>query len=140
MTTLPPTPPKPGGGNIGSQPIATYQPSGKPKKASPIPLVVAAILILTSLAITIATNGKHSGVSIHILGYLATPLAVGICMGWDSIDQRNKTKADPWFIPKSKYSLMLRTLTAISFLAAFPHISEIAKYLSQSLADLLHQS
>ena len=140
MTTLPPTPPKAGGGSTGSQPTKTYQSSGDPKKASIIPLIVAVVLILISLVITFITKGEHSGLSIHILGYLATPLAVGLCMGWDSIDQRNKTKADPWFIPKSKYSLILRVLTALSFLAAFPHISEIAKYLSQSLADLLQQS
>ena len=134
-------PPLPNGNaSLNNRSNQTTQGSGTPKKASFLPLIAAVIFIIVSLVITFITKGKHSGLPIHLLGYLATPLAVGLCMGWDSIDQRKKTKADPWFIPKSKYSLILRILTALSFFTALPHISEIAKYLSQSLADLLHQS
>ena len=130
MTTLPPPPN--GGFNPNLRIQNQVQQTGDPKSASVIPLVVAVLLIIISLAVTFITRNQHSALPIYILGYIATPLAVGLCMGWDSIDQRKKTKADPWFIPKSKYSLILRILTAISFFAAFPHISEIARSLSQT--------
>jgi hypothetical protein len=58
-------------------------------------------------------------------------------MGWDSIDQRKKTKSNPWFIAKSKYSLILRILTGLSFLVALPHINAIARILSTLLAERL---
>jgi hypothetical protein len=129
-------PPKSGNifGSSNPAPRIT-QPIGEPKKASLLPIILAVILIILSIFITLMAGTSGQKLSIYLLGYLATPLAVGLCMGWDSIDQRKKTKSDPWFIAKSKYSLILRILTGISFLVALPHINSIARILSTLLAE-----
>ena len=111
------------------------QPVGETKKASLLPLFLAVALIILSIAVTLIAGSSGQDISIYLLGYLATPLAVGLCMGWDSIDQRKKTKSNPWFIAKSKYSLILRILTGFSFLVALPHINAIARILSTLLAE-----
>lgn len=129
-------PPKPGssvrGNNSG---LRVIQSAGDSKRASLLPLLLAIVLIALSMAVTIIAGSSGQNLSIYLLGYAATPLAVGLCMGWDSIDQRKKIKSDPWFIPKLKYSLVLRVLTGLSFLIALPHINAIARILSTSLAE-----
>lgn len=133
MTAFPPK-----SGNIfgSSNPAPRItQPVGETKKASLLPLFLAVALIILSIAVTLIAGSSGQNISIYLLGYLATPLAVGLCMGWDSIDQRKKTKSNPWFIAKSKYSLILRILTGFSFLAALPHINAIARILSTLLAE-----
>lgn len=129
-------PPK--GDNIFSSsksPLPMTQPTGITKKASLIPTLVAIALMLVSVFISVIVGSSGQNLSIYVLGYLATPLLVSLCMGWDSIDQRKKTKSDPWFIPKSKYSLFLRILTGLSFVIALPHINAIARILSTFLAE-----
>ena len=133
MTAFPPK-----SGNIfgSSNPAPRItQPVGETKKASLLPLFLAVALIILSIAVTLIAGSSGQNISIYLLGYLATPLAVGLCMGWDSIDQRKKTKSNPWFIAKSRYSLILRILTGISFLIALPHINAIARILSTLLAE-----
>lgn len=133
MTAFPPK-----SGNIfgSSNPAPRItQPVGETKKASLLPLFLAVALIILSIAVTLIAGSTEQNISIYLLGYLATPLAVGLCMGWDSIDQRKKTKSNPWFIAKSKYSLILRILTGLSFLVALPHINAIARILSTLLAE-----
>lgn len=133
MTAFPPK-----SGNIfgSSNPAPRItQPVGETKKASLLPLFLAVALIILSIAVTLIAGSSGQNISIYLLGYLATPLAVGLCMGWDSIDQRKKTKSNPWFIAKSKYSLILRILTGLSFLVALPHINAIARILSTLLAE-----
>lgn len=71
----------------------------------------------------------------HLIGYLLTPLVVALCMGWDAIDQRTKTKDDPWFEKSTTYSLILRILTGVSFIFAFPHIIAMAKDIAEKLAS-----
>ena len=133
MTAFPPK-----SGNIfdkGNPNPRIIQPVGEPKKASLLPLFLAVALLILSIAVILIAGPSGQNISIYLLGYLATPLAVGLCMGWDSIDQRKKTKSDPWFIAKSKYSLILRILTGFSFLVALPHINAIARILSTLLAE-----
>lgn len=125
--------------NSGTSTVQNVR-TGTPQKASLLPLIITISLILISLILTLTKYGKSAELFYYVLGYLATPLAVGMCMGWDSIDQRKKTKNDPWFIPKAKYSLILRILTAASFIVAFPHIHSIAKILSEYLAEFRGQA
>jgi hypothetical protein len=130
----------PQSGNIfgSSNPASRIsQPTGEPKKASLLPLIFAVTLIILSILITLMTGSSGQNLLIYLLGYFATPLAVGLCLGWDSTDQRKKTKSNPWFIAKSKYSLILRILTGLSFLVALPHINSIARILSTLLAERL---
>ncbi len=133
MTAFPPK-----SGNIfgSSNPaLRNTQSIGESKKASLLPLILAVTLIILSIFVTLMVETSGQNLYIYLLGYIATPLAVGLCMGWDSIDQRKKTKSDPWFIAKSKYSLVLRVLTGVSFLVALPHINAIARILSTLLAE-----
>ena len=132
MSSLPP----PGnifGGITENKPIP--RPSGTPKKASLLPLIVAIVCIIASVIISLLIGSTDQNISMYLIGYFLTPLLVGLCMGWDSIDQRKKTKSDPWFIPKSKYSLLLRIITGMSFLVALPHINSIARILSTLIAE-----
>ena len=133
MTAFPPKSGNIFGSNTPTSRIT--QAAGEPKKASLLPLIFAVILIILSILITLLIGSSGQNLTTYLLGYLFTPLAVGLCMGWDSIDQRKKTKSDPWFIAKSKYSLILRILTGVSFLVALPHINAIARILSTLLAE-----
>lgn len=126
--------------NGASSSSATQKYSGKPQKASILPLLIALILILLSSFLSITKYDKSASLKIFLIGYFCTPLAVGLCLGWDSLNQRKKTKNDPWFIPKPKYSLLLRVLTGLSFIFAFPHIHSIARILSEYLAEMLGQA
>lgn len=126
--------------NGASSSSVTQNYSGKPQKASIFPVLIAVIFILISLFLSVTNYDKSASLMIFLVGYLCTPLAVGLCLGWDSLNQRKKTKNDPWFIPKPKYSLFLRVLTGLSFLFAFPHIHSIARILSEYLAEMLGQA
>ena len=104
-------------------------------KASFIPLLVAVIAIVLSIAIAILTRNQAHAFLFHIIGYVLTPLVVALAMGWDAIDQRKKTGADAWFEKNTKFSLILRILTGLSFLIALPHISSMAKDIAEKLAS-----
>jgi len=103
-------------------------------KASFIPLLVAAIAIVLSVAITFLTRNQAHAFLMHLIGYVLTPLVVALSMGWDAIDQRKKTGADAWFEKNMKFSLILRILTGLSFLIALPHISSMAKDIAEKFA------
>lgn len=104
-------------------------------KASFIPLLVAVIAIVISVAIAFLTRNQANSFLLHLIGYVLTPLVVALSMGWDSIDQRKKTGADAWFEKNTKFSLILRILTGLSFLIALPHISSMAKDIAEKLAS-----
>ena len=46
-----------------------------------------------------------------------------------------KTGADAWFEKNTKFSLILRILTGLSFLITLPHISSMAKDIAEKLAS-----
>ncbi len=103
-------------------------------KASFLPLLVASIAILISVAIYFFTRSMANAFLLHLVAYLLTPFVVAICLGWDSIAQRIGKGNDPWFSTNSTYSLILRILTGISFVAAFPHIREMATKIAEKFA------
>lgn len=104
-------------------------------KASFIPLLVAGIAIVLSIAITFVTRNQAHAFLLHLIGYFLTPLVVALAMGWDAIDQRKKTGEDAWFEKNTKFSLILRILTGLSFVIALPHISSMAKDIAEKLAS-----
>ena len=104
-------------------------------KASFIPLLVASIAIVISIVITFLTRNQAHAFLMHLIGYALTPLVVALSMGWDAIDQRKKTGADAWFEKNTKFSLILRTLTGLSFVIALPHINSMAKDIAEKLAS-----
>ena len=104
-------------------------------KASFIPLLVATIAIVISLAIAVLTRNQANAFFLHLIGYVLTPLVVALSMGWDAIDQRKKTGADAWFEKNAKFSLILRILTGLALLIALPHIHSMAKDIAEKLAS-----
>lgn len=111
----------------------TKQQASSNKKASLVPLILALAAIIGSLAIWIAFRGQVVAFYIPLLGYLLSPFAVVVMMGWDTISQRKYTAQDPWFVPKPKLTLLIRSLAALSFVVAYPHIYWLANLLAEFL-------
>jgi hypothetical protein len=109
--------------------------ASKSSKASFLPLLLGVLSIVVSIGLYVATRSTAHALAIHAIGYLLTPIAVSLCLGWDTIDQRTKTKNDPWFEKNSTYSLILRIITGLSFVVAFPHIISMAKDIAEKLAS-----
>jgi hypothetical protein len=103
-------------------------------KASFLPLLIAALAILVSVAIYFFTRTMANAFLLHLFAYLLTPFSVALCLGWDSIAQRIGKGNDPWFSTNSSYSLILRILTGVSFVVAFPHIREMAIKIAEKFA------
>lgn len=147
MSTLPPPPSIPGasapergsiklgGSGLPGGPDAPMVSdlNGEPKKASPLPLIVAVVLVLASALIQVFKF--QLGVNFwFFVGYLLTPVLVALTLGWDSVLQRNGRK-DPWFAPSPRYSLIIRILVGIGFLLAVLHILDIARFCGQSFVQ-----
>jgi hypothetical protein len=103
-------------------------------KASVLPLLIAVASIVISIVIYFVTRTSADAFLLHLLGYVLTPLVVALCMGWDSIAQRMGIGASPWYEKNPKYSLILRILTAISFLPSFLHIFVMASDIAEKIA------
>jgi hypothetical protein len=103
-------------------------------KASVLPVVLAVLSIVISIVIYFLTRTSANAFLLHLLGYVLTPLAVALCMGWDSISQRLGIGESPWYEKNPTYSLVLRILTAISFLPALPHIFAMASDIAEKIA------
>ena len=103
-------------------------------KASFLPVIFSIIALLASVGIYIYTRSIAHAFALHLLGYALTPLVVALCMGWDTIAQRKGLGSDPWYEKNPRYSLILRILTAVSFLAAFPHIFAMAVDIAEKLS------
>ena len=101
--------------------------SKKSSKASVLPLLIAILAIGISIGIYFFTK------SVQLTAYLLTPLVVALCLAWDSIGERKGRGLDPWFTTNAKYPLILRILTGLSFLVAFPHIVAMATDIAEKL-------
>ena len=106
----------------------------KTSKASFLPVLIAVVAIVASIVIYVVTRTSASAFLLHLLGYVLTPLVVALCMGWDSIAQRLGVGESPWYEKNPTYSLILRILTAISFLPALPHIFAMASDIAEKIA------
>ena len=102
-------------------------------KASFLPLLIAVIAIGISVAIHLYTKEMAHAFIFHFVAYLLTPLLVALCLAWDSISQRIGRGNDPWFTTNAKYPLILRILTGLSFIAAFPHIVSMATDIAEKV-------
>jgi uncharacterized membrane protein YiaA len=103
-------------------------------KASVLPVVIAVASIVISIVIYFVTLTSADAFLLHLLGYILTPLVVALCMGWDSIAQRLGVGESPWYEKNPTYSLILRILTAISFIPAIFHIFVIASDIAEKIA------
>ena len=104
-------------------------------KASFLPVLVAILALVTSIAIYLLTRTVAHAFVMHLIGYVLTPLCVAISMGWDTIAQRKGKGNDQWFEQNATYSRILRVLTGASFLVAFPHIFAMATDIAEKVAS-----
>lgn len=107
---------------------------GEPKKASILPLVVAGVLLVVSVALYLLRYQLGGGLGWHFLGYALTPIFSALVLGWDAIAQRQGRK-DPWFEPKPSYSRIIRIIVALGFAVAVFHILEIGTVCGQGFVQ-----
>lgn len=107
---------------------------GEPKKASILPLVVAAVLLAVSISLYLLRYQLGGGLGWHFLGYALTPVFSALVLGWDAVAQRQGRK-DPWFEPKPSYSRVIRIIVAVGFAVAVFHILEIGTVCGQGFVQ-----
>ena len=107
---------------------------GEHKKASILPLLTAALFLVTSSSLYAFRYQLGGDLLWHVTGYILTPLLVSLALGWDSIWQRQGRK-DPWFEPKPLYSKIIRLLVAFGFAVAVFHILEIGTICGQGFVQ-----
>lgn len=114
MSVLPPPPPTM---------VAVDQ--GTLRKAQVLPLVLAGVAVaFSALIIVIQVVLSVDIWQLYVLGWLATPVAALLCVGWDAIGQRAGL-ADPWFDGRPQYSLVLRFLAVVALIIGGYHIVRI---------------
>jgi hypothetical protein len=107
--------------------------SGEHKKASVLPLIVALLTLVASIAIQVFQFQLGNNLWYYI-GYLLTPLAITMVLGWDSIAQRSGRR-DPWFEAKPIYSKTIRVLVALGFAVAVLHIVAIGIQIGEQVVQ-----
>jgi hypothetical protein len=127
-----PSAPSPGNGPpTFAQPSMSI--SGTHKKASPLPLLLAVLALAGSIGIQVF-QFQLANNAWYYVGYLLTPLAMSLFLGWDSIAQRSGRK-DPWFETKPLYSKLLRFLVLAGFVVAVFHIVAIGIQIGEQVVQ-----
>ena len=127
----PPTPSP----NLGLPPAQPtfIESSGEHKKASPLPVILATVTLLLSIAIQVFQYQLANNIW-YYAGYALTPLVITMILGWDSISQR-KGRKDPWFETKPMYSKILRVLVLAGFIVAVFHIVAIGIQIGEQVVQ-----
>jgi hypothetical protein len=98
---------------------------GTLRTARVLPLVVATVAVVISALIIVLQVVLSLDIwQLYVLGWLATPVAALLCVGWDAIGQRAGL-ADPWFDARPHYSLVLRFLAVVALVIGGYHIVRI---------------
>jgi hypothetical protein len=98
--------------------------SGEVKHASKLPLLTALVLFIAGSS-TIPLAFFFENRLFFVIGYLATPVLVLMCVAWDSLSQRNGSR-DPWFSVNKKLSLAVRVVAMVSFVPGVIQIWQIS--------------
>jgi len=122
----------PGLGLPPVQPLLIEQ-SGEHRKASPLPVILATLTLLLSIAIQVFQYQLANNIW-YYAGYALTPLVITMILGWDSISQR-KGRKDPWFETKPIYSKILRVLVLAGFVVAVFHIVAIGIQIGEQVVQ-----
>lgn len=130
-------PPARASGSVPSPTTASITP-GQPfvrasslEKASALPLVVAA----ASVALGLGTRLIPPDLWTEILGYVLAGFIPIMCLGWDSVSQR-RGLANPNFIPKRAYTLVIRILAGVGIIIAVINLTELAIFLAEKWSEL----
>jgi hypothetical protein len=114
------------------QPLLIEQ-SSEHRKASPLPVILATLTLLSSIAIQVFQYQLANNIW-YYAGYALTPLVITMILGWDSISQR-KGRKDPWFETKPIYSKILRGLVLAGFIVAVFHIVAIGIQIGEQVVQ-----
>ena len=104
------------------------------EKASPIPIVISGISIFLSTLIIFFDPEKS--LIFGAIGYLLTPFITILATGMDTVSQRKKSSAYPWYVENPRYATILRILALVSLVLSYPHINVLADYFSIQLAKV----
>jgi hypothetical protein len=96
-------------------------------QASPVPVIVSGVAVLGSVGVYFLASSLHSEV-MFVLGYLLTPFATTMALGWDAVLQR-KGKANPWFNAKPNFARILQVLAIGGFVVGIAHIYQIGVWI-----------
>lgn len=127
------------GGNAGfGMPPAPTQSGfsleqGVPAKASVLPLVCSAVLLVVSILIQVFQYQLANNLWYYV-GYVLTPLLVTLGLAWDTLAQRSGRKS-PWFEAKPIYSKLLRLVVAAGFGVAVFHIVAIGILIGEQVVQ-----
>lgn len=112
------------------QPDMGFDVEGKPRYASPLPVIlgVVGILLSAGIAYFLAELGAEWW---SIVGYAFTPLLVVLATGWDAISQMSGRK-DSWFVIRPLFSKVLRILAGVSIVIGVIHIWRISEWLAKT--------
>lgn len=101
----------------------------EPRKASPLPLILAIVLLVASASVWIL---DFQGISpftydyFNLAGYVLTPFLVFMCVAWDAAAQRSGRRS-PWFDIRPGYSRALRVIAVAALVVAVPHILDMGR-------------
>ncbi len=90
-----------------------------------MPVIVATVAVIVSaLVIVVQVVFSLDVWQLYVLGWVATPVATLLCVGWDAIGQRAGL-ADPWFDARPQYSAVLRLVAVLGLILGGFHIVRI---------------
>lgn len=110
---------------LGSSGIA----SGEVRQASKLPLFGAIFSLIVGIGSVPMAFVLEARI-FFVVGYIATPILVLMCVAWDALSQRSGSR-DPWFSVDKKLSFSIRVLALVSFFPAAVQIWHIASWLGQ---------
>ncbi len=103
-------------------------------KASILPLVFAAALLLLSLALYLLRFQLANEV-VYYVGYLLTPVGMIAAMGWDFRAQRVGQQKNTSFDIRPAYTKAIRILVVAGFVVGAFHMLEIGKQIGQMVVQ-----
>lgn len=104
--------------------------AGRPKNASPLPLILILVAIVMSSAIAFFIQ-ELGGEWWSLVGYALTPLFGVVAVGWDALAQLSGRK-NPWFVARPGLSRVVRVAAAISIAIGVVHIWRISEWVART--------
>lgn len=115
---------------FGQSPVPAGSSPRTASKPSPLPLIVAIVALIASVALAVLFRDSFPAA---IVGYLLTPFVVVGCVGWARGRHLNRLP-DLWYDgPQgAKQLTMLQITSAVAFLIGFAHMWRIATEVASS--------
>ena len=106
-------------------------PSGTPKNASKLPLILSIAVTVASIAIYFLF--PHDGLTMSIIGYLLTPIGATLALALgQSLDVSGRRSV--WYSPSKGLITALKVLAIIGFVVGGLHMWDIATIVAAKFA------